>query len=120
MTNICIKELVFVAFVHSKDTTSNLKHIIGPDDHGFGLHSLHVWFDVLWITEGGKHSIQKRKDEKELSDMEMWPCLLYLLIIRTCSSIRFPSPITIGPASAMICALGWTTVLAPEKKNYNQ
>lgn len=63
MTNICRKELVFVAFAHSKDTTSNLKHIIGPDDHCFGLHSLHVWFDVLWITEGGKHQ-KTRKDER--------------------------------------------------------
>lgn len=51
--------------------------------------------------------------------MEIWVCLLYLLIMRTCSSIRFPSPMTIGPASAMIRAFGWTTVLAPEK-NYNE
>lgn len=33
-----------------------------------------------------------------------------------CSSIRLPSPITIGPASAMIRALGWITVLGPVKQ----
>lgn len=37
----------------------------------------------------------------------------YLLMISACSSIRFPSPMIIGPASAMIRAFGWTTVLAP-------
>ena len=37
----------------------------------------------------------------------------YPLIMRACSSIKFPSPITMGPASAMIRALGWTTVLGP-------
>lgn len=30
-----------------------------------------------------------------------------------CSSIRFPSPMTIGPASAMMRALGWITVRGP-------
>lgn len=39
----------------------------------------------------------------------------YLLIISACSSIRLPSPMIMGPASAMIRALGWTTVLAPGK-----
>lgn len=118
MTNIRRKELVFVAFAHFKDTTSNLKHIIGPDDHGFGLHSLHVRFDVLWIAEGGKHSIEKKKRKKSFLMDEN---LLHLLIMRTCSSIRFPSPMTIGPASAMIRALGWTTVLAPENnKKYDE
>ena len=37
-----------------------------------------------------------------------------LLIISHRSSIKFPSPIIIGPASAMIRALGCTTVLLPE------
>lgn len=36
-------------------------------------------------------------------------------MIRACSSIRLPSPITMGPASAMIRAFGWTTVLGPEE-----
>lgn len=35
------------------------------------------------------------------------------LMMRACSSIKFPSPITMGPASAMIRAFGWTTVLGP-------
>lgn len=30
-----------------------------------------------------------------------------------CSSIRFPSPMTMGPASAMMRALGWITVRGP-------
>lgn len=34
-------------------------------------------------------------------------------MMRACSSIKFPSPITMGPASAMIRAFGWTTVLGP-------
>lgn len=38
----------------AKDTTSNLKHIIGPNCHGFWLNSLRVWQDILWITTGGK------------------------------------------------------------------
>lgn len=46
--------------------------------------------------------------------------LYYPLIIKACSSIKLPSPITIGPASAMIRALGCTTVRAPEKKNKNK
>lgn len=35
------------------------------------------------------------------------------LTMRACSSIRLPSPMIIGPASAMILALGWITVLGP-------
>lgn len=41
--------------------------------------------------------------------------LTHAFIISACSSIRLPSPITIGPASAIIRALGWTTVLGPVK-----
>lgn len=37
----------------------------------------------------------------------------YLLMIWTCSSIRLFSPMMIGPASAIIWALGWTTVFLP-------
>lgn len=37
----------------------------------------------------------------------------YLLIICACSSTKFPSPIIIGPASAIILAFGWTTVRVP-------
>jgi len=39
----------------------------------------------------------------------------YLLIISHCSSIKFPSPMIIGPASAMMRALGCTTVLLPKQ-----
>ena len=39
--------------------------------------------------------------------------LAYLFIIIVCSSIKFPSPITIGPSLAIIVALGWTTDLGP-------
>lgn len=34
-------------------------------------------------------------------------------MMRACSSIKLPSPMTMGPASAMIRAFGWTTVLGP-------
>lgn len=37
----------------------------------------------------------------------------YLFMIWTCSSMRLFSPMMIGPASAMIWALGWTTVFLP-------
>lgn len=40
-----------------KDTTSNLKHIIGPNRHGFWLNSLRVWQDILWITTTKKKII---------------------------------------------------------------
>lgn len=40
----------------------------------------------------------------------------HAFMISACSSIRLPSPITIGPASAMIRALGWITVLGPVKR----
>lgn len=33
-----------------------------------------------------------------------------------CSSIKLPSPMTMGPASAMILALGWITVLGPDEE----
>lgn len=42
----------------AKDTTSNLKHIIGPNGHDFGLSSLCVWHDVLWITTGKTHNVK--------------------------------------------------------------
>lgn len=37
----------------------------------------------------------------------------YPLMMRACSSIKLPSPMTMGPASAMMRAFGWTTVLGP-------
>ena len=43
----------------------------------------------------------------------------YLLIICACSSIRLFSPMMIGPASATIFALGWTTDLAPAIPHMN-
>lgn len=39
--------------------------------------------------------------------------ITHAFMMRACSSIRLPSPMTMGPASAMILALGWTTVLGP-------
>lgn len=42
-----------------------------------------------------------------------WNFRNYLLTIITCSSIIFPSPITTGPASAIIVAQGWITVIDP-------
>lgn len=42
--------------------------------------------------------------------------LTHAFMISACSSIRLPSPITMGPASAMIRALGWITVLGPVKR----
>lgn len=42
----------------AKDTTSNLKHIIGPNGHDFGLSSLCVWHDILWITTGKTHNVK--------------------------------------------------------------
>jgi len=44
----------------------------------------------------------------------------HLLIISHRSSIKFPSPIIIGPASAMIRALGCTTVLLPKNAKISQ
>lgn len=68
----------------------------------------------------------KRGGEKEASiehrrDLTIAPfhfykihyCYVHLLIMRACSSMRLPSPMTMGPASAIMRALGWTTVLAP-------
>lgn len=37
-------------------------------------------------------------------------------MMRACSSIRLPSPMMMGPASAIIRAFGWTTVLGPETR----
>ena len=39
--------------------------------------------------------------------------MTYLLMIRDCSSIKFPSPIITGPSLAMMLALGWTTHRGP-------
>jgi hypothetical protein len=46
----------------------------------------------------------------------------YRFAITHCSSIRFPSPIKIGPASAIILTPGWIIVLVPMHilKNINR
>lgn len=54
------------------------------------IHSKHL--DLCFQDEGKSYECVKT--------------LHYLLMIRACSSIRFPSPITMGPASAMIRAFG--------------
>lgn len=43
--------------------------------------------------------------------------LTHAFMMRACSSIRFPSPMIIGPASAIIRALGWITVLGPVQQS---
>lgn len=51
-----------------------------------------------------------------------WQCWNppYPLMMRACSSIKLPSPMTMGPASAMMRAFGWTTVLGPETTTSRQ
>ncbi len=44
----------------------------------------------------------------------------HLLMILACSSMRLFSPMIIGPASAIISAFGWITVLAPATKSWSQ
>lgn len=51
-----------------------------------------------------------KKKKKSMIDKYVWN---YLFAIVAISSIMFPSPIMIGPASAMILALGWIIVFGP-------
>lgn len=99
-----------------KDTTSNLKHIIGPNRHGLWLNLLHVWLDALRVTWEDKTTKISRSENRMMNVGMKLSHTPYLLIMRACSSIRLPSPMIIGPASAMIRALGWTTVRAPWRR----
>lgn len=107
----------------TKDTTANFEHIVDANGHRLWFH-LRVWCDVFGVTAGWIRQVHSYCDAGEEDDHERGDTARYtvrcsetdLLMISACSSIKLPSPITMGPASAIIRAFGWTTVLGPEEE----
>ena len=85
-----------------------------------------AWYTCKWSSIVSSENLRalysRHHGESGLSPhfLSHFKCQAYLLMISARSSIRFPSPMTIGPASAITLAFGWITVRLPAEENKNK